>query len=100
MELIVQIPDDLALEEFKSRHFTKPEFRRLLGFGIRYALNSFLKSRGVYQDCTMEDFARSPRPEATRVLTCSGDRRRYGSEASISSQVKSAVWYGSRFFGR
>ncbi len=52
MELTVQIPDDLArsmsasgadlsrralealaLEEFKSGHITKPELRRLLGFG-------------------------------------------------------------------
>jgi hypothetical protein len=75
MELTVQIPDDLArsmsasggdlsrralealaLEEFKSGHITKPELRRLLGFGTRYRLDGFLKSHGVYEDYTMEDF--------------------------------------------
>ena len=74
MELTVQIPDDLArsmsasggdlsrralealaLEEFKSGHITKPELRRLLGFGTRYQLDGFLKSHGVYEDYTMED---------------------------------------------
>jgi hypothetical protein len=66
MEVTVQIPDDLAsrmnasggdlsrralealaVEEFKNGHLTKPELRRLLGF---------LKSHGVYEDYTMEDF--------------------------------------------
>jgi hypothetical protein len=75
MELTVQIPDDLArsmgasggdlarralealaLEEFKSGHITGPELRRLLGFGTRYRLDGFLKSHGVYEDYTMEDF--------------------------------------------
>ena len=74
MELTFQIPDDLAsrmsasggdlsrralealaLEEFKSGHITKPELRRLLGFGTRYQLDGFLKSHGVYEDYTMED---------------------------------------------
>ena len=77
MELTVRIPDDLArsmsasggdlsrralealaLEEFKSGHITKPELRRLLGFGTRYRLDGFLKSHGVYEDYTMEDFDR------------------------------------------
>ena len=77
MELTVQIPDDLArnmsasggdlsrralealaLEEFKSGHITKPELRRLLGFGTRYRLDGFLKSHDVYEDYTMEDFDR------------------------------------------
>jgi hypothetical protein len=74
MELTVQIPDDvarsmsasggdlsrraleaLALEEFKSGHITKPELRRLLGFGTRYQLDGFLKAHEVYEDYTMED---------------------------------------------
>ena len=74
MELTVQIPDDLArsmsasggdlsrralealaLEEFKSGHITKPELRRLLGFGTRYRLDGFLKAHEVYEDYTMED---------------------------------------------
>ena len=77
MELTVQIPDDLAsrmsasggdlslralealaLEEFKSGRITKPELRRLLGFGTRYRLDGFLKSHDVYEDYTMEDFER------------------------------------------
>ena len=77
MQLTVQIPDDLArrmsvsgsdlsrralealaLEEFKSGHLTKPELRRLLGFGTRYALDGFLKAHAVYEDYTMEDFER------------------------------------------
>ncbi len=77
MDLTVQIPDDvarsmsaaggdlarraleaLALEEFKSGHLTKPELRRMLGFGTRYRLDGFLKSHGVYEDYTMEDFER------------------------------------------
>ena len=59
MELAVQIPDDLAsrmsasggdlsrralealaLQEFRSGHITKPELRRLLGFGTRRRLVS------------------------------------------------------------
>ena len=74
MELTVQIPDDLArsmsasggdlsrralealaLEEFKSGHISKPELRRLLGFGTRYQLDGFLKAHDVYEDYTMED---------------------------------------------
>jgi hypothetical protein len=77
MELTLQIPDELAsrmsesgvdlsrralealaLEEFKSGRITKPELRRLLGFGTRYRLDGFLKAHGVYEDYTMEDFER------------------------------------------
>jgi hypothetical protein len=77
MELTIQIPDELAsrmsesgadlsrralealaLEEFKSGRITKPELRRLLGFGTRYRLDGFLKAHGVYEDDTMEDFER------------------------------------------
>ena len=77
MELTVQIPDELAsrmsasgadlsrralealaLEEFKSGRITKPELRRLLGYGTRYRLDGVLKAHGVYEDYTMEDFER------------------------------------------
>ena len=77
MEFTVQIPDDLAsrisasggdlsrralealaLEEFRSGRITKPELRRLLGFGTRYQLDGFLKSHHVYENYTMEDFER------------------------------------------
>lgn len=74
MELTVHIPDDiaprlqaaggdlprraleaLALEEYKSGRITKPELRRLLGFGTRYKLDGFLKDHGVMEEFTMED---------------------------------------------
>jgi len=74
MDLTVQIPDDLArsmsasggdltrralealaLEEFKNGHITKPELRRLLGFGTRYRLDGFIKAHDVYEDYTMQD---------------------------------------------
>ena len=77
MELTVQIPDELAgrmnasggdlsrralealaLEEFRSGRITTSELRRLLGFGTRYRLDGFLKSHGVYEDYTVEDFER------------------------------------------
>ena len=74
MDLTVQIPEDLAsrmgasggdlprralealaLEEFKSGHISKPELRRLLGFGTRYELDGFLKAHDVYEDYTLQD---------------------------------------------
>jgi hypothetical protein len=74
MELTVQIPDELAsrmsasgadlsrralealaLEEFKSGRITKPELRRLLGYGTRYQLDGFLKAHDVYEDYTLQD---------------------------------------------
>jgi hypothetical protein len=77
MELTIQIPDELAsrmstsgaelsrralealaLEEFKSGRITKPELRRLLGFGTRYQLDGFLKAHDVYEEYTMEDLER------------------------------------------
>jgi len=48
--------ESLALQEFKNGHLTKPELRRLLGFGTRWKLDGFLKSHGLYEDYTMEDF--------------------------------------------
>jgi hypothetical protein len=75
MDLTVQIPDEvasrmsasgddlsrraleaLALEEFKSGRISGADLRRLLGFGTRYRLDEFLRSHGVYEDYTMEDF--------------------------------------------
>jgi hypothetical protein len=66
MEVILQIPDDIAchmteagvdlsrralesfaLEEFKGGRITKPELRRLLGYGTRWKLDGFLKAHGV-----------------------------------------------------
>ena len=77
MDVTVQIPDDLArrlsaqgddlsrralealaLAEFKLGHLTRPELRRLLGFGARAALDAFLVSHGVFGTYTEADLAR------------------------------------------
>jgi hypothetical protein len=74
MKLTVQIPDDLAsrmsasggdlsrralealaVEEFKGGHISRPELRRLLGFGSRYEVDDFLKAHDVYEDYTLQD---------------------------------------------
>jgi hypothetical protein len=80
MNLIVEIPDDvaqrlaaaggdlsrraleaLALEEYKQGHLTKPELRRLLGFGTRDALDGFLKAHDVFEPYSLEDLERERR---------------------------------------
>jgi hypothetical protein len=73
MEVTVQIPDDIAarlaeagdlsrralesfaLEELKAGRITEPELGRMLGLA-RLQIDGFLKSHGVYDDYTMEDF--------------------------------------------
>jgi len=44
-----------ALEEYNSGRLSLPELGRLLGFETRASLDGFLKARGVYQPCTLED---------------------------------------------
>lgn len=80
MNLIVHIPDDvaqrlaavggdlsrraleaLALEEYKLGHLTKPELRRLLGFGTRDALDGFLKAHDVFEPYDLDDLERERR---------------------------------------
>jgi hypothetical protein len=80
MNLIVEIPDDvaqrlaaaggdlsrraleaLALEEYKQGHLTKPELRRLLGFGTRDALDGFLKAHDVFEPYSLDDLERERR---------------------------------------
>ena len=79
MEVIVHIPDDLAarlgtagelerralealaLEEFKLGHLSKPELRRLLGFGTRAALDKFLKAHEVFEPYTLDDLEQERR---------------------------------------
>ena len=51
----------LALEEFRLGHLTKPELRRLLGFGTRDALDGFLKSHDVFEPYSLDDLARERR---------------------------------------
>ena len=78
MELTLQIPDDIAerlgdagnedlsrraleallAEEYRVGHLNKPDLRRLLGFETGYEIDGFLKAHNVYEDYTLEDFAR------------------------------------------
>jgi len=76
MDVTVHIPDDLArrlgtagelerralealaLEEYKLGHLTKPELRRLLGFGTRDALDGFLKAHDVFESYGLDDLER------------------------------------------
>jgi Uncharacterised protein family (UPF0175) len=78
-EVTVRIPDDLArrlgtgdaverrvlealaLDELKLGHLTKPELRRLLGFGTRAKLDEFLKAHDVYEPYTLDDLDRERR---------------------------------------
>jgi Uncharacterised protein family (UPF0175) len=79
MEITLRIPDEfarllgstgeierraleaLALEEYKLGHLTKPELRRLLGFGTRAKLDEFLKAHGVFEPYTLDDLERERR---------------------------------------
>jgi hypothetical protein len=80
MNLIVPIPDDvaqrlaavggdlsrraleaLALDEYKRGHLTKPELRRLLGFGTRDALDGFLKAHDIFEPYSLDDLERERR---------------------------------------
>jgi len=76
MNLLVHIPDDLAerlnesgdvnrqaleglaVEAFRTGRLTKPELRRLLGFGSPPALDAFLVAHGMFGAYTQEDLAR------------------------------------------
>ena len=73
MEITVRIPDDLArrlgtaaeverralealaLEEYRLGHLTKPELRRLLGFGTRSKLDEFLKAHDILEPYTLDE---------------------------------------------
>lgn len=76
MQLTVDIPDDIAsrlsstgvdlsrralegfaVEELKAGRITEPELARMLGLA-RIQIDGFLKSHGVFDDYTMEDFER------------------------------------------
>jgi hypothetical protein len=79
MDITVRVPDDLALrlgtvgeverralealalEEYKLGHLTKPELRRLLGFGTRSKLDEFLKAHDVFEPYSLDDLERDRR---------------------------------------
>jgi len=93
MEITVRIPDDLAdrlgtagelerralealaLEEYKLGRLTKPELRRLLGFGTRDALDGFLKAHDVYEQYTLDDLERERQDFQSCLRKCSCPRR-------------------------
>ena len=53
------ILEALGLEEQgKLGRLTKPELRRLLGFGTRDALDGFLKAHDVFEPYSLDDLAR------------------------------------------
>lgn len=77
MDVIVQIPDELAirlsagggdlsrraleafaLEEYRGGRLSKAELRRLLGFETRFELDGFLKEHHVFEDYDIDDFER------------------------------------------
>ena len=77
MNLIVQIPDDIAgrlsanggdlsrraleallAEEYKHERLTKPELQQLLGIETSYELDGFLKAHDVWIEYTREDAER------------------------------------------
>ena len=76
MDITVPIPDELAarlgaadnlsrraleafaLAEYQAGRLTRPELRRLLGFGTRYELDGFLEAHGVNEGMTLEEFER------------------------------------------
>jgi hypothetical protein len=81
MQLTLQLPDELAallggeavhdklerraleafaLEELRAGRITEPQLRKMLGLA-RIELDGFLKSHGVYQDFSREDFEQERR---------------------------------------
>jgi hypothetical protein len=88
MEVTVQIPDDIArrvtaeggdlsrralenfaLEELRAGRITEPELRKMLGLA-RIELDGLLKSHGIYQEYTLEDFERERQAIKELVLLC------------------------------
>jgi hypothetical protein len=77
MQLTVEIPDDLVArlnsgggdlarralealvaEEYRQGRLTKPDLRRILGFGTSDQIDTFLKLHEVWIDYTLEDLER------------------------------------------
>jgi len=77
MDITVHIPDEMAehlaaeggdlerraleafaLAEYQAGRLTRFELRQLLGIPTRFELDGFLKERGVFEPCTLEDIQR------------------------------------------
>jgi hypothetical protein len=80
MNLIVEIPDDIAgrlsaaggdlsrraleaflAEEYKHDRISKPELQKLLGIETSYELDGFLKAHDIWIEYTREDVERERR---------------------------------------
>jgi hypothetical protein len=101
-EITVRIPDDLvrhlgtvaeierralealALEEFKLGHLTKPELRRLLGFGTRMKLDEFLKGHDVYESYTLDNREREREDEDLAVMVPDDESRARSRQAAAN----------------
>jgi Uncharacterised protein family (UPF0175) len=106
MEITVRIPEDLArrlgtvgeierralealaLEEFKLGHLTKPELRRLLGFGTRMKLDEFLAAHGVFGTYTLDDLERDREDLASIVPDDESRARARQAAANIIARRK------------
>jgi len=77
MNLTLRIPDDVAerlgayvaalerralealvAEEYRAGRLTKPDLRRLLGFGTRAALDAFFNAHGIDDSITLDELDR------------------------------------------
>jgi hypothetical protein len=77
MNVTVQLPDDLAArlsadgadlsrlalealaaEAYRAGRLTKPELRRVLGFGTRVELDGFFKAHWIDESITVEELQR------------------------------------------
>ena len=112
MEITVRIPDDLArrlgttgelerralealaLEEFKLGHLTRPELRRLLGFGTRAKLDEFLTAHEVYGTYTAGDLERERQDLATIVPDEESRARARQAAANIIARRKGVTLGG------
>ena len=111
-EITVRIPDDLArrlgadtqrerrvlealaLDEFKQGHLTKPELRRLLGFGTTAKLEEFLKARDVYEAYARDDVERERRDLADLVPDEESRARARQAAANIIARRKGVTLGG------
>ncbi len=106
IEITVRIPDELArrlgtvdeierralealaLEEFRLGHLTKPELRRLLGFGTRMKLDEFLEAHDVYEPYTLDDVEREREDLAAIVPDEESRARAHQAAANIIARRK------------
>jgi hypothetical protein len=84
----------LALEEFKLGHLSRPELRRLLGFGTTAKLEEFLKARDVYEAYARDDVERERRDLADLVPDEESRTRARQAAANIIARRKGVTLGG------